>query len=67
MSTIISQLRVYRNMFSLTQEDLAERIGVSRKTIVALEQHGCAPSLILAYRLAKLFRCSIEDMFIYKK
>lgn len=67
MSTIISQLRVYRNMFSLTQEDLAERMGISRKTIVALEQHGCAPSLVLAYKLAKFFRCSVEDVFIYKK
>ncbi|MEK9156717.1 MAG: helix-turn-helix transcriptional regulator [Patescibacteria group bacterium] len=67
MSTIISQLRAYRTMFGLTQTDLADHIGVSRKTIVILEQHACAPNLILAYKLAKFFRCAVEDIFIYKK
>ncbi len=66
MNKIISQLRAYRDISHMTQQDLAERIGVSKRTIVALEKHGCSPSLIIAYKIAKIFHCAIEDLFIYK-
>jgi len=47
-----------------TQADLAQRIGVSRQTINAIETGKFDPSLPVAFRLARLFNTSIEDVFI---
>lgn len=47
----------------LTQDDLAEKLEVSRQTIISLEKGRYNPSLILAFKIAKLFKCSIEDIF----
>jgi putative transcriptional regulator len=49
----------------LTQQDLANRVGVSRQTINAIESRKYAPSLPLAFRLAAVFRLRIEDVFLY--
>ncbi len=46
-----------------SQGDLAERLGVSRQTVNALERGKYDPSLPLAFRIAQLFRCRIEDVF----
>lgn len=54
-------------MTDMTQEQLAKRFGVSRKTINNLEKHGCSPSLLLALSIAKFFHCAVEDIFIYRK
>ncbi|OOG76161.1 helix-turn-helix transcriptional regulator [Algoriphagus sp. A40] len=62
MKNRIRELRVERNM---TQEELAEIIGVSRQTINAIEKEKFDPSLPTAFKMAKLFEKTIEEMFIY--
>ena len=47
----------------MTQEDLAQRVGVTRQTIIALEAGRYAPSLPLAVRIARAFGMGVEDVF----
>jgi putative transcriptional regulator len=47
----------------ITQQELAERVGVARQTIIALEAGKYAPSLVLAFRLAAAFGVKMEDVF----
>ena len=47
----------------MTQQELAEKVRCTRQTIAALEQGQYSPSLILAYRIAKVFGKSIEEVF----
>ena len=47
----------------MTQQELADRVGVTRQTIIALEAGNYNPSLELAYRIAKTFKLSIESVF----
>jgi putative transcriptional regulator len=47
----------------MTQQDLADRVGVTRQTIIAIEQGKYSPSLPLAFRIAKTFNVKIEDVF----
>ena len=49
----------------MTQEDLAQRAGVTRQTIIALEKDRYSPSLILAFRLAHALQVEMEDLFQY--
>ncbi|WP_146553667.1 helix-turn-helix transcriptional regulator [Rummeliibacillus sp. SL167] len=51
----------------LTQDDLAEKLKVSRQTIISLEKDKYNPSIILAFKIARLFNCSIEDVFIFEE
>jgi len=60
----IKELRVSSE---LTQEDLAELLGVSRQTIISLEKGKYNPSLVLAFRLARVFERSIEDIFVFSE
>ena len=60
-----NKIREFRNKLGLTQEELAQRVGVRRETIVFLEQGKYNPSLKLAHDIAKLFRTKIEDIFIF--
>jgi putative transcriptional regulator len=60
-----NKLKVFRAMHDLTQEALAEKVGVTRQTINAIEKSKYNPSLELAFKLAKLFDVTIEDIFIY--
>lgn len=53
----------YRDQHDLSQGDLAAAVGVSRQTINALERERYDPSLELAFELAALFECRIEDLF----
>ena len=50
----------------MTQEELARRVGVTRQTIIAIEAGKYAPSLPLAFRLARTFGVRIEDVFEYR-
>ncbi|EGQ20065.1 cro/CI family transcriptional regulator [Sporosarcina newyorkensis 2681] len=50
-----------------TQDVLAEKLDVSRQTIISLEKGKYNPSLILAFKIAALFDCRIEDIFIYEE
>lgn len=56
-------LRVLRAERDWTQQELAERLGVSRQTIHAIEREKYDPSLTLAFRIARLFARRIEDVF----
>ena len=60
-----NKLKVYRATYDLTQEALAQRLGVTRQTIVSIESGKYDPSLGLAFKIAKLFGVKIEDMFDY--
>lgn len=62
-ATMKNSLKVFRAMNDLTQEQLAERIGVTRQTVIAIENGKYAPSLGLAFKIARLFKVTIEDVF----
>ncbi|MDD3532360.1 MAG: helix-turn-helix transcriptional regulator [Candidatus Shapirobacteria bacterium] len=61
-----NKLKVFRAKHNLTQEQLAEKIGVSRQTVNAIEANKYLPSLGLAFKTAKLFKTKIEELFIYQ-
>ncbi|MFD2825868.1 Xre family transcriptional regulator [Leeuwenhoekiella aestuarii] len=61
-----NNIKELRNAIKLTQGDLAERIEVSRQTINAIEKGKFDPSLPTAFRLAAVFNCTIEELFIYE-
>jgi putative transcriptional regulator len=68
MADVTTTLRRFRfDHGEMTQEDLAGRVGVSRQTIIAIESGRYTPSLGLALRLAKLFKCRVEDLFALKE
>lgn len=52
-------------MSNLTQEQLADKVGVSRQTVVAIESDRYLPSLGLAFKIAKLFKVKIEEIFLF--
>ena len=58
-----NRLRVLRAERSWSQADLAERLGVSRQTVNAIETEKYDPSLPLAFRIAAVFALRIEDIF----
>jgi len=62
-----NNIKIYRAMYELTQEQLAEKIGVSRQTVLAIESNKYLPSLGLAFKIADLFKKKVEDIFIYQK
>jgi putative transcriptional regulator len=49
----------------MTQQQLADKVGVTRQTIIAIEAGKYAPSLPLAFRIARAFNTSVEDVFCY--
>jgi putative transcriptional regulator len=51
------------NQDEMTQQQLADKVGVTRQTIVALEQGKYSPSLELAFRIAQVFKLPLEDVF----
>ncbi len=60
---MINRLKEFRARNDMTQEDLAAKVGVSRQTIVAIEKQKYDPSLSLAFKLARCFGVTIEDIF----
>lgn len=64
MSTYTSKVRAYREARGLRQEQLADAIGVCRKTICQIEaEHGHNTTLEIAYRLAIYFETTVEEIF----
>jgi putative transcriptional regulator len=59
--TKIKELRARHN---LTQDELAERVGVTRQTLLYLEKGKYNPSLVLAHRIADVLKSTIEEVFI---
>lgn len=58
-----NNLRKYREKHGLTQERLAEKVGVTRQTIISVERGRYTPSLELSLKFAKEFKCKVEDLF----
>jgi len=60
----LRELRLERN--EMTQQKLADLVGVTRQTIIAIESGKYAPSLVLAFRIAKVFNQTVEQVFQYR-
>ena len=63
ISNNIRQLRFFHS--EMTQQELAEKVGVTRQTIIAMEQEKYSPSLELAFRIALAFGVPLEEVFSY--
>jgi Predicted transcriptional regulators len=59
----IRRLRFAHN--EMTQADLADRVGVTRQTVIAIEQGRYSPSLELAFQIARVFQVPLDDVFQY--
>lgn len=64
--SISNQVYELRTKIKVTQEELAEAVGVTRQTIIAVEKGNYTPSVLLALKLAKFFKKSIEEIFNIK-
>ena len=60
-----NRLRVLRAERDWTQEDLAQKLAISRQAIIAIEKEKYDPSLPLAFKIARLFQKPIEEIFQY--
>ena len=61
-----TRIKEYRMRLDLTQEKLAEMVGVRRETIIFLEQGRYNPSLGLAYNVARALKATIDELFIFE-
>ena len=66
-SIFAQRLRIARKAMGLRQEDLSERLGVSRQTIVAVENGRYNPTLKLAMRLAHFLNTTVESLFLMEE
>lgn len=65
---VVNNIRKLRfDAGEMTQQDLADRVGVTRQTIIAIEAARYAPSLELAFRIADAFGRALEEVFRYEK
>jgi putative transcriptional regulator len=63
-----NHIRKFRfNHEEMTQQQLADKVGVTRQTIVALEKGNYSPSLELAFRIAHAFNAPLEEVFFYEE
>jgi putative transcriptional regulator len=66
-SRIRNKIRTLRFFHDeMTQQQLAEKVGVTRQTIIAMEQEKYSPSLELAFRIARVFDVPLEEVFAYE-
>jgi len=61
-----TRIKEYRSKYKLTQEKLAEMVGVRRETVIFLEQGKYNPSLKLAHNVAKALQTTMEEIFIFE-
>ncbi len=59
-----NNIKIQRAIYQLTQAELAERVGVSRQTIHAIETGKYNPSVVLAIRIARVFQKPVEEIFL---
>lgn len=64
MKTKVRELRISRG---LTQQQLAELVHVSNRTVISIEKEQYSPSLMLAYRMAQVFGTTVEDLCCLKE
>lgn len=60
---VVNRIKECRLRQGMTQEDLAQMVGVSRQSINSIERGRYIPSLPLALRFANLFKCTVDDLF----
>ena len=63
ISNRVRELRFHAG--EMTQQELADRVGITRQTIVAIEKQSYSPSLELAFRIARVFGRTVEDVFSF--
>ena len=66
MAEFECRLKIYRQLKGLTQEQLAEKVGVRRETIIRLEKAQYNPSLKLAIDISRVLEAPIEEIFIFE-
>jgi putative transcriptional regulator len=67
MPKITNNIRRLRfNHAEMTQEDLSKAVGCTRQTIIALEQGKYVPSIELAFKIARVFKVNVEEVFKYE-
>ncbi len=65
---LTNRLRIFRfNHGEMTQQALADRVGLTRQTIVAIEKGHYGPSLEAAFRIARVFDATVDDVFGYQE
>jgi len=62
-----NSIRIERAIKNITQQELAEKIGVSRQTINAIESNKYVPSTVLALKMARLFQKKVDEIFILEE
>ncbi|HLJ79165.1 MAG TPA: helix-turn-helix transcriptional regulator [Acidobacteriaceae bacterium] len=66
MPAIRNQIRELRSARNMTQQELADRVGVTRQTVIAIEQDKYSPSLETAFKVAMVLGVSLEQCFQYE-
>ncbi len=64
MRNIVKELRL---KYGVTQQELADKVCVSSRTIISLEKQKYNPSVLLAYKISSVFNLSIEEVFIFEE
>lgn len=67
MTLILNRIKVLRAERNWTQADLADKVGISRQAVISIEKYKYTPSLELAFKIAKTFGVSIDNVFEYKE
>ena len=65
MASIRNQIRELRALHNMTQQDLADQVGVTRQTVIAIEQDKYSPSLETAFKVAMALGVTLEQCFQY--
>jgi len=67
MTIVNTRIKELRARYNLTQDELADKVGVTRQTMLYLEKGKYNPSLVLAYKVAKALNSTIEEVFIIQE
>ncbi|MFX1286801.1 MAG: helix-turn-helix transcriptional regulator [Promethearchaeota archaeon] len=62
-----NRLKELRARDGFTQADLAQKLDITRQTVLAIEKQKYNPSLVLAFKIAKVFNSRIEEIFLYEE
>lgn len=65
--SISNKVYEYRVLARMSQQELAEKVGVSKQTIFVMEKGNYVPTLLLAFRIADFFKVDVNDVFTYLK
>ncbi len=67
VKVLSNRIRILRAEKKMTQKELAEKVGVSRQTIISTEKGNYTPSLILGFDIANVFNVRVDEVFQYEK